>query len=156
MTLNLLLLTHRLLFNTFFSESCASFCALNTLINMFSTSFLIKSQHDKIPEDSLHLSLQLHWGIDWSKIHYWPSSSSSSSLSSPSLSSSSRDWWASLCATAVTMAAPFPLPSSETRKVMSHWGASRRTAFWSLLLKLEKEGKREGGVERTELPDFTV
>lgn len=74
--------------------------------------------------------------------HLFSSSSSSSSSSpSPSLSSNSRDWRASRCATAVTMAAPFPLPSSETWKVMSHLGARRRTFAWSSSLKLRRGGK---------------
>ncbi|TNN56182.1 hypothetical protein EYF80_033558 [Liparis tanakae] len=51
------------------------------------------------------------------------------------------------------MAAPFPLPSSETRKVMSHSGARRRTVARSSSLKLRGEERRGGSKRRIERED---
>ena len=40
-------------------------------------------------------------------------------------------------ATAVMRAAPFPLPSSDERNVMLHWGAKILAFSWRTLEKLE-------------------
>lgn len=47
-----------------------------------------------------------------------------------------------LFATAVMRAAPFPLPSSESMKLTSHWGASSFTVSCRILEKLEGKGKK--------------
>lgn len=48
-----------------------------------------------------------------------------------------------LFATAVMRAAPFPLPSSESMNVTSHWGASSLTVSCRTLEKLKGKKKKE-------------
>ncbi|KAG9344357.1 hypothetical protein JZ751_011026 [Albula glossodonta] len=86
------------------------------------------------------------WGTVWVGREMQPEYS----LGGQQESSGLAGWMCQFCScwrirqpTAVIRAAPFPLPSSDSRKLTLHFGASSFTVWCMILEKLLAKGKRD-------------